>query len=69
MTNDNNVLMMTPVDFINLIQRSAVELARVLDAPNDAVTIDHVINHIARMGDFAVRAKNMIEAKGKADAA
>ena len=69
MSNDNNVLMMTPVDFINLIQRSAVELARVLDAPSEAVTIDHVIDHINRMGDFARRAKDMIAAKQKADAA
>lgn len=70
MTNDNaNVLMMTPADFVNLIQRSAVELARVLDAPNEQLTVDHVIEHIARMADFAKRAKEMIEARKKAEAA
>lgn len=70
MSNDNaNVLMMTPADFVNLIQRSAVELARVLDAPNEQLTVDHVIEHIARMADFAKRAKEMIEARKKAEAA
>lgn len=70
MSNDNaNVLMMTPADFVNLIQRSAVELARALDAPNEQLTVDHVIEHIARMADFARRAKEMIEARKKAEAA
>jgi hypothetical protein len=70
MSNDNaNVPMMTPADFVNLIQRSAVELARVLDAPSEQLTIDHVIEHIARMVDFAKRAKEMIEARKKAEAA
>lgn len=70
MSSDNaNVLMMTPADFVNLIQRSAVELARVLDAPNEQLTVDHVIEHIARMADFARRAKEMIDARKKAEAA
>ena len=70
MSNDNaNVLMMTPADFVNLIQRSAVELARVLDAPNEQLTVDHVIEHIARMADFAKRAKEMLDARKKAEAA
>lgn len=61
-------VMLNGLDFINLVQRQATELARALDTPDSkGITIDHVIDHIDRMRVFAVHAKELIDAmKAKA---
>lgn len=68
MSNDNVVMLNAP-DFMNLVQRQAVELARVLDAPGPNLKVEDVIDHIARMKMFADNAKALVDKMKTADAA
>lgn len=68
MSNDN-VVMLNAADFMNLVQRQAVELARVLDAPGPNLKVEDVIDHIARMKMFADNAKALVDKMKTADAA
>lgn len=68
MSNDN-LVMLNAVDFMNLVQRLAVELARVLDAPGPNLKVEDVIDHIARMKMFADNAKALVDKMKTADAA
>lgn len=68
MSNDN-VVMLNAVDFMNLVQRQAVELARVLDAPGPNLKVEDVIEHIARMKTFADNAKALVDKMKTAEAA
>lgn len=64
----DNVIMMNQHDFVNMVQRQAVELARVLDVPGPNLTLDDVVAHVERMLSFAKKAK-AIDDKMKATAA
>lgn len=68
MSNDN-VVMLNAADFMNLVQRQAVELARVLDAAGPNLKVEDVIDHIARMKMFADNAKALVDKMKTADAA
>lgn len=68
MSNDN-VVMLNAADFMNLVQRQAVELARVLDAPGPNLKVEDVIDHIARMKMFADNAKALVDKMKTAEAA
>jgi len=65
----DNVIMLNAADFMNLVQRHAVELARVLDAPGPSLKIEDVIAHVDRMKSFCEKAKGLVDQMQKADAA
>lgn len=49
-----DTIVLNPNDMVNLIQRQAVELARVLDVPNGNVSTKHICDHVKRMLSLAV---------------
>lgn len=65
----DNVVMLNAGDFMNLVQRQAVELARVLDAPGPNLKIEDVIAHIDRMKAFAEKTKAIVDQMQKEKAA
>lgn len=65
----DNVVMLNAADFMNLVQRHAVELARVLDAPGPNLKIEDVLAHVERMKSFCDKAKALADQMQKADAA